>query len=424
MSSTVSLPRWRAYFVWSVAGLAAMTLAAGFWRLWVISAFPIGCLFGFFLQKGDLCGASAFSEVLLFKDGRKLYGVWVVIVVSMLGFAAMDRLGWIQLNPKPMMWLSYTVGGVLFGVGMVLAGGCISGCLYKAGTGNLNSMAALVGIPLGVGLVEYGPLNGIHVWMQKFVVKTAQGGPLTLSSLTGLSFGSIALFLGVVTLTLAWFFAVRRRRGARDAGQPGSWGAKVLARPWKPWQAGVAVGLLGCVAYVSSAATGRNYPLGVTHGVLYAQVLLTDKNVKHVWRKAPAAPSPAPSAALPVAASKPATPPAPAPSASGPKTIVWWLVALVVGMVPGAWVAGRLSGQARLLPKPPEQIVIAFFGGIVTGVGAGFATGCVIGNIMSGWALQSVGMILFGITTLLASWATTYFYLIGGTISGLVGGAK
>ena len=50
----------------------------------VLTAIPIGFLFGFFLQKGDLCGASAFSEVLLMKDWRKIYGLWVCIVTVWL----------------------------------------------------------------------------------------------------------------------------------------------------------------------------------------------------------------------------------------------------------------------------------------------------------------------------------------------------
>jgi hypothetical protein len=98
------------------------------------------------------------------------------------------------------------------------------------------------------------------------------------------------------------------------------------------------------------------------------------------------------------------------------KPINWWLVSVVVSMVPGAWVAARLSGTARLLPRDPAQTVTAFMGGILVGVGAAFATGCVVGNILSGWALMSVGLFVFGIATVLANWVTTYVYLMGGTL--------
>ena len=35
---------------------------------------------------------------------------------------------------------------------------------------------------------------------------------------------------------------------------------------------------------------------------------------------------------------------------------------------------------------------------------------------MSGFALMSLGNVLFGITVVLANWAATYFYLMGGGI--------
>jgi hypothetical protein len=79
----------------------------------------------------------------------------------------------------------------------------------------------------------------------------------------------------------------------------------------------------------------------------------------------------------------------------------------------GSHVAGRLSGEARLLPKPPEQVLVAALGGFLVGAGAALATGCVIGNILSGWALMSVGMFLFALVTVLANWATTFVYLRG-----------
>jgi uncharacterized membrane protein YedE/YeeE len=375
--------------------LAAITVAAWLTERWVLTAIPIGALFGFFLQKGDLCGSSAFSEVVLARDGRKVWGLWVAIVVSMLGIALGDLLGWIQLNPKPLMWAGAVVGGVVFGVGMVFAGGCVSGCLYKGAAGNLNSIVALLAMPAGIGLVEYGPLNTWLARLKQIRIPASDGGPVTLSSLTGFPFWALALV--VAAATLAWTLARRGRKAARG-GVPTTESAVGvrLHRPWKAWQAGIAIGLLALPAYVSSAASGRNYPLGVTHGVLHASLLLTDAPVQHVTGVVTPAPAPA-------------EPSPPAPR----KKVVWWLVLLVGSLMVGSHVSARLSGEARLLPKPPAQVLVAAAGGFLVGMGAALATGCVIGNVLSGWALMSVGMVLFGTVTVLANWATTLLYLRG-----------
>ncbi len=60
---------------------------------------------------------------------------------------------------------------------------------------------------------------------------------------------------------------------------------KFFFKSWKPWQAGVAIGLLAIFAYLSSDASGRNYPLGTTHGVLHAKTLIIDKDFNHVLHK-------------------------------------------------------------------------------------------------------------------------------------------
>jgi len=388
----------------ALAGVVVLLPVVWAWRTgwWVVTAIPVGFLFGFLLQKGDLCGSSAMSEVLLFRDARKLAGLWVAIVVSMVGFAVLERLGWVTLKPKPLLWASMLVGGAIFGAGTVLAGGCISGCLYKSGGGNLNSMAAVVGMPLGIAMVEHGPLSGVHLWLKRYVVKAADGGPVTLSSLTGLPFWLLALLFAGGTVAVALWL---RRTGQRRAGMaPRSRG--LLRRPWQPWQAGIAIGVLAVPAFLSAVASGRSYPLGITHGVLHTYELLTDAVVVETGRPAPAA-APAAGRAGPQSTA------APAVAAPAPKKVSGWLIFVVVAMVPGAWVAARLSGQAKLLPKPPEQVVTAFVGGTLVGVGAAFATGCVVGNILSGWALMSVGMFLFGLTTLLANWAVTFVYLMG-----------
>lgn len=418
---------WRAWSAASLAFVAGAVALAAWLDLWVLTALPVGFLFGFFLQKGDLCGASAMSEVLLMRDGRKLLGVWIVIAVGMVGFAALDLAGWVRLSPKPLLWGADLAGGLVFGAGTVLAGGCVSGCMYKAATGNLNSMAGLLGIPLGVALVETGPLRGVGAALKATLIKGPGGGVMSLPAVTGLPFWVLAAVIATATgLVLA--LGHRRTRVARSgppaaapAGGIARW-ERALTRPWRPWQAGLAIGLLAAPAYLSSAASGRNYPLGVTHGVYHIAQLASDHGFRHVWR-APAAPAASAAAATSAtAASAPATlaPATSATAAAAPgKPMVWWLVLVVAAALPGAWIAGRLAGQARLLPKPPEETVTAFGGGVLVGVGAAIGTGCVVGNIMSGWALMSVGMFLFGAATLLGNWIVTYFYLMGGGLRDL-----
>jgi uncharacterized membrane protein YedE/YeeE len=389
-------------FVLAGALLSVITVYSFIYELWFLIAIPVGFLFGFFLQKGDLCGSSAFSEVLLLKDGSKVFGLWIAILISMVGIAVLDLLGLVQLNPKPMFWINYLIGGAFFGIGMVLAGGCVSGCLYKTGTGNINSMAGLVGIPIGIALVEHGPLNNFFITMKTYVISNSNGGPVTVSSITGLPFWLLTLLFIVITVIAV--YVRKNRRNVQSATKKSETSKSFLFKPWKPWMAGILIGLLVVPAYLSSVESGRNYPLGVTHGVLHAQLLATDTNLNHVWQKQ----------TIVKTADKNET--VSADTKPKGKKVSWWLILLVSSLVAGSWVSARLTNKVKLLPKPPEQTVVAFFGGILVGTGAAFATGCVIGNIISGWALMSVGLFIFGIVTILMNWLTTYLYLMGGTL--------
>ena len=94
------------------------------------------------------------------------------------------------------------------------------------------------------------------------------------------------------------------------------------------------------------------------------------------------------------------------------------LVAIPVGVSAVAY--GPLHGVNKTLHR---YLVSADDGGPVTLVSltglpywllaALIAGGCVIGNILSGFALMSVGNLVFGVTVLLANWGTTLLYLRG-----------
>ena len=383
---------WRVYATASLTLLALAIVVALWTRLWVVTALPIGFLLGFSLHKGDLCTASACSEVILFRDAGKVLGLWVCVVVSMLGFTLLDRLGWVVLAPMDAYWANNIVGGVLFGSGMTLAGGCVSGCLFKSAAGNINSMAGLVGIPLGALMVRSGPLLPVRDSLTSLVLKSRDGGTLTFSSLTGLAHWQLAVLFTLGTALLLLVLAGRKRRRA-VAPDKIRLVQRILTRPWKHWHSGLVIGLLASVAYLSSAACGRNYPLGVASGVIQTEMLLVEHDLFHVY-KTENSPQPVEVAG----------------GATADRTVQWWEVVLVFSLFGGAWVSGRLSGS-RLLPKPPEQTVVAFFGGILVGLGVAIGLGCNVGHVLSGWALMSVGSLIFGVSMILGNWVTTYLYL-------------
>src|SRR3989339_341804 len=361
----------------------AVVILAVATELWVILSIGVGFLFGFALQKGDLCGSSAMSEVIIMRDSKKLFGFWIAILTSMILFAIFESLGVIQLAPKKLIWLSALVGGLIFGVGTVLGGGCISGCMYKGATGNINSIAALLTIPIGISFADFGPLEGFNKFLLSFVINGENDNAITLHSLLGLPYWLLVLMFFLLTIVLIYINSKKKTRTKNTIKDKFQFN-KIFTKSWKPWQTGIAIGVIAMLAWLSSLPVGRNYPLGVTHGVNHIYQAIVDNNVRFIYQK-----------------------PQPKAQTNINSTITY--IQTKSAQIPSVAVP-------KYEPKKPSQILIAALGGFLIGVGAGIATGCIIGNILSAWAMFSVGMLIFGVATLLANWATAYFYLMGGKL--------
>ena len=404
---------WKISSGFSILFLIAIAIITLITTQWVILSLGVGFLFGFALQKGNLCGASAMSEVIIMKDKKKLFGFWIAILTSMVLFAIFENIGVIHLAPKKLIWLSALVGGLIFGTGTVLGGGCISGCMYKGATGNINSIAALLSIPIGISLVDFGPFQNFNKYLLTFVINDANGNAITLHSVLGVPYWSIVLFLLILTLLLTYF---HQKKKNNTTSKPKSEFSKVFTKSWKPWQAGIAIGIIAMLAWLSSLPVGRNYPLGVTHGLNHTYYAIIDNNVKFIYEKPEQAKQIALNSSNQKSISNALSTVKDEKTESKPKKLNVWLIFLSIGLMLGAFVSGKMSGQTKLLPKEPSQTLIAIIGGLLIGIGAAISTGCIIGNILSAWAMLSVGMFIFGIATLLANWATTYFYLMGGSL--------
>lgn len=64
-----------------------------------------------------------------------------------------------------------------------------------------------------------------------------------------------------------------------------------------------------------------------------------------------------------------------------------WGVLFVLGLIPGSYIAAKLSGEFRLRAPDARTAVRAIGGGSLMGIGAAIAGGCTIGNALVQTAL-------------------------------------
>nr|MDQ3829074.1 YeeE/YedE family protein [Candidatus Tectomicrobia bacterium] len=167
-----------------------------------------GLAFGFVLQRSRFCFASAFRDLFLLGDARVMKGIIAGLAVATAGFAVLmarllPEVGVGSLPPgATVLPLGFhtLVGGVLFGVGMVLAGGCTSGSLYRAGEGYVGSMAALLGIMLGLEISS-------HTWNWWWEVHISRAPLLWFPEQLGYLGGTLLTFGGLLLsfLVVSWW---------------------------------------------------------------------------------------------------------------------------------------------------------------------------------------------------------------------------
>ncbi|MGZ3420312.1 MAG: YeeE/YedE thiosulfate transporter family protein [Polyangiales bacterium] len=117
----------------------------------VILALLVGVAFGVVLQKGQLGRYDVIVGVFRFADLTVLKVLVTGVGVAMLGLQSLRSLGVIATVPLPATHLAaQALGGVMFGVGMALAGFCPGTVAIGAGEGRLdNVVAGSLGITTG-----------------------------------------------------------------------------------------------------------------------------------------------------------------------------------------------------------------------------------------------------------------------------------
>ena len=113
----------------------------------------LGLLFGFVIARAQICFTSAFRD--LFLTGRALMAKAIVLGMFL---STLGVFGFIMLGvPPKIVWVGANVliGGFLFGFGIVIAGGCECGWMYRAMEGQMHYVIVGIGNLIGSALLAY-----------------------------------------------------------------------------------------------------------------------------------------------------------------------------------------------------------------------------------------------------------------------------
>jgi len=181
-------------------------------------AFLLAFVFGAVGNKTDFCTMGAVSDWVNMGDTSRLRMWLLAIAVAILGSSALHLAGVIDLSksiyPGPnFTWLSYLVGGFLFGVGMTLGSGCGSKTLIRVGTGNLKSLVVYIFLGIAAYMTLRGLLGAFRVGvLEKATITLPQGQDLP--ALLSLNRAILAALIGGGLL--AYIYSSKQFRSTFD----------------------------------------------------------------------------------------------------------------------------------------------------------------------------------------------------------------
>ncbi|WP_018525701.1 YeeE/YedE thiosulfate transporter family protein [Alkalispirochaeta alkalica] len=173
-----------------------------------------GIAFGFILQKARFCFTASLRDPYLTGGTSLTKAVLTAFAVTSVGFWAILYGAHLAGQPLPgqgfvaPISVSTAVGATMFGIGMVIAGGCASGTLMRVGEGFLMQILALVFFVVGslLGAASFG------WWELNFIATSPR---VFLPDVFGW-FGAIAVQLLIIALL--WIAADKFAKAKQRAG--------------------------------------------------------------------------------------------------------------------------------------------------------------------------------------------------------------
>ncbi|MCX7913485.1 MAG: YeeE/YedE family protein [Thermodesulfovibrionales bacterium] len=288
---------------------------------------------------------TAFRDVIFIND-LTMFRSWLIALgIAIIGSNFIEDIGLLGedgLRRQVFAPIAAMVGGYLFGIGIVVAGGCGSGVLYKQGEGQFAALVATFGFAVSLISSMHGPLNPIVKALKSYKVSIGSGEEAVTTPALWDFFGQSMLIKWIVIAVVIAIIIVVVMKG-----KPFSAGAK---KGWAWPVGGAVIGLIVIIAwwasyYFGGQARGLSFS-GPT--VDFLMFILTGNS------QAPFDPM---------------------FNLFGIGVLTWSAL-YVVGVPIGAFMSAKGLKEYKLTaPRQADELVKVFFGGLIMGFGAVVAGG-------------------------------------------------
>ncbi len=320
--------------------------------------FGLGGLLGAVAQRTQFCTMGAISDIFFIGDWNRFRAWMLAIATAILGTQILYMTELVDLSESIYLttdlgWAGAIIGGLMFGFGMTLGGGCGNKTLVRLGAGNLKSLV----VALVLGIFAYMTLRGLiglgRVELEAATMidldaleMEAQGIPDFLV-LLGLE-ADLARMLTVVALSGGLFVFCFKSASFRDSKIDVIAGLMIGLLIVAAW---FVTGNIGYDDFEPTPVTSFSFVTPVAEGLQY---LMTFTGAK-----------------------------------------INFGIAGVGGIICGSFVAAKLSGEFRIEAfVNAEDMGRHLAGGALMGVGGVLALGCTIGQGVSGMSTLALGSLI------------------------------
>ena len=134
-------------------------------NMWLVGGgLTVGAIFGLLVKNHRFCMVAATGNYFLIKDNRQLLAFIAALMVAITGTQILEFTETVAIadssyRNSQLDWFGASLGGIIFGIGGVIAGGCATRTLVRSAEGSIHAFIAVLFFMLFAAFAQFGFLE-------------------------------------------------------------------------------------------------------------------------------------------------------------------------------------------------------------------------------------------------------------------------